>query len=408
MGMRNIRVETLLGVPVGDLQVEMVERKGIGHPDSICDAIMDRVSVELSKEYLSQFGRILHHNIDKAFLVAGDAEVRFGGGTINEPMKLIFGDRATYGVNGREVPIREIAIRTAKNWIRENLRFVDPGGPDVMDGPHMTYQMEIKPGSAELVDIFSRSAIGANDTSAAVGYWPMTETERLVRETEQFINSRTFKEEFPEAGEDVKVMGVRLGRELNLTVAVAFVDQYIESEEQYFRRKRQLYDAVTGFLSRRTTMEKISFDLNTLDEPGRGVGGIYLSVLGTSAESGDSGQIGRGNKVNGVISINRPMGTEAAAGKNPVSHVGKIYTIFTHQVAQKVFEEVEGIREVYIWMVSQIGKPIDEPVTAAQIVLAKGARRSAVERRVRDVVDRELAGIDVFCRSLAEGKYTVC
>jgi len=406
--MRNIRIETLAGVPVGDLQVEMVERKGIGHPDSICDAIMDRVSVDLSKEYLSQFGRILHHNIDKAFLVAGDADVQFNGGEIREPMKLIFGDRATYGINGREVPIREIAIRTAKNWIRENLRFVDPGGADAMDGPHMTYQMEIKPGSAELVDIFSRSTMGANDTSAAVGYWPMTETERLVRETEQFINSRTFKEDFPEAGEDVKVMGVRLGRELRLTAAVAFVDKFIPNEDHYFRRKKELYDAVMTFLSRRTTMEKISFDLNTLDEPGRGVGGIYLSVLGTSAESGDSGQIGRGNKVNGVISINRPMGTEAAAGKNPVSHVGKIYSVFTHQVAQKVFEEVEGIREVYIWMVSQIGKPIDEPVTAAQIILAKGARRSAVERRVRDVVDRELAGIDLFCRNLAEGKYSVC
>jgi S-adenosylmethionine synthetase len=406
--MRNIRVETLSGLPVGELQVEMVERKGIGHPDSICDAIMDRVSVELSKEYLSQFGRILHHNIDKAFLVAGDAEVRFGGGVIREPMKLVFGDRATYGLNGREVPIREIAIRTAKNWLRDNLRFVDPGGADTLDGPHMTYQLEIKPGSAELVDIFSRSSIGANDTSAAVGYWPMTETERLVQETEQFINSRTFKEEFPEAGEDVKVMGVRLGRELRLTTAVAFVDRFVESENHYFRRKQALYEAVMTFLSRRTTMEKIAFDLNTLDEPGRGVGGIYLSVLGTSAESGDSGQIGRGNKVNGVISINRPMGTEAAAGKNPVSHVGKIYTIFTHQVAQKVHEEVEGIREVYVWMVSQIGKPIDEPMTAVQVILAKGARKTQIERRVRDVVDRELAGIQVFCRNLAEGKYSVC
>ncbi len=406
--MRNILVETLPGVPVGELQVEMVERKGVGHPDSICDAIMDRVSVELSKEYLSQFGHILHHNIDKAFLVAGDAEVRFGGGVIREPMKLIFGDRATFGINGREVPIREIAIKTAKDWIRENLRFVDPGRPDDQDGPHVTYQLEIKPGSAELVDIFNRDAGGANDTSAAVGYWPMTETERLVRETEQFINSRTFKEGFPEAGEDVKVMGVRLGRHLNLTAAVAFVDRFVDSEDRYFRRKTELYDAVRGFLSKRTTMEKITFDLNTLDEPGRGIGGVYLSVLGTSAESGDSGQIGRGNKVNGVIAVNRPMGTEAAAGKNPVSHVGKIYTIFTHQVAQRIVEEVPGIREVYVWMVSQIGKPIDHPVTAAQMILAKGVRKSAVERRVREVLDRELAGINVFCRDLAAGKYTVC
>ncbi|HYM69171.1 MAG TPA: methionine adenosyltransferase [bacterium] len=406
--MRNILVETLSGVPVGDTQVEMVERKGIGHPDSICDAIMDRVSVELSKEYLSQFGHILHHNIDKAFLVAGDAQVRFGGGTIREPMKLIFGDRAAYGLNGRELPIREIAIRTAKNWIRENLRFVDPGGSDDHDGPHMTYQNEIKPGSAELVDIFSRDTGGANDTSAAVGYWPMTETERLVRETEQYINSRTFKEEFPEAGEDVKVMGVRMGRELRLTAAVAFVDRFVEGEADYFRRKQALYDAVMAFLARRTTMDKVAFDLNTLDEPGRGINGVYLSVLGTSAESGDSGQIGRGNKVNGVIAINRPMGTEAAAGKNPVSHVGKIYSIFTHLVAQKVYEEVPGVREVYVWMVSQIGKPIDQPVTAAQIILDKGLRKSAVTRRVREVLDRELAGIHVFCRDLAEGKYTVC
>lgn len=406
--MRNILVEILPGVPVGKLQVEMVERKGVGHPDSICDAIMDRVSIELSKEYLSQFGHILHHNIDKAFLVAGEAEVRFGGGRIIEPMKLIFGDRATYGVGGRELPIREIAINTAKNWIRENLRFVDPGASGDQDGPHVTYQLEIKPGSPELVDIFSRDTAGANDTSAAVGYWPMTETERLVREAEQYINSRTFKEEFPEAGEDVKVMGVRLGRALHLTAAVAFVDRFIDSEERYFRRKRELYDAVMAFLSKRTAMEQITFDLNTLDEPGRGIGGVYLSVLGTSAESGDSGQIGRGNKVNGVISINRPMGTEAAAGKNPVSHVGKIYSIFTHQVAQKVYEEVPGIEEVYIWMVSQIGKPIDQPVTAAQVILAKGVRRSAVERRVREVVDRELAGINVFCRDLAAGKYSVC
>jgi S-adenosylmethionine synthetase len=406
--MRTMFIETLPGKPVAERDVEMVERKGVGHPDSICDAIMDRVSIGLSREYLSQFGHILHHNIDKAFLVAGEAEVRFGGGTIREPMKLIFGDRATYGMHGRELPIREIAIKTAKDWFRENLRFVDPGGPDELDGRHVTYQMEIKPGSAELVDIFNRDTTGANDTSAAVGYWPMTETERLVRETEQFINSRTFKEDFPEAGEDVKVMGVRLERELRLTGAVAFVDRFIDSEARYFQRKRDLYDAVMQFLSSRTTMDRIIFDLNTLDEPGRGLGGVYLSVLGTSAESGDSGQIGRGNKVNGVIAINRPMGTEAAAGKNPVSHVGKIYTIFTHQVAQKVYEEVEGVREVYIWMVSQIGKPIDQPVTAVQIILGKGTRRAAVERRVRDVVDRELAGINVFCRDLAAGKYTVC
>ncbi len=400
--MRQITVEVLSGKPVSEHQVEIVERKGVGHPDSICDAIMERVSIELSREYLRRCGAILHHNIDKAFLVAGTAEVRLGGGRILEPMRLIFGDRATYEIDGQRVPIEEIAVSTAKRWIRENLRFVDPE-------EHVRYDVQIKPGSPELVDIFRREVPGANDTSAAVGYAPLTETERLVLLTERYMNSPAFKEQFPEAGEDIKVMGCRRGDELSLTAAVAIVDRFIDSEETYFRRKAQMHEAVEEYIrSEARALRKISLALNTLDMPGRGLGGMYLSVTGTSAEGGDSGQIGRGNKVNGVIALNRPMGTEAAAGKNPVSHVGKIYTILTHQVADRIYREVPGIREVYVWLLSQIGAPIDQPqVAAAQIILEKRARRAVAVRRVREILERELGNIPQLTRELAEGKYPV-
>lgn len=401
--MRQITVEVLSGKPVSEHEVEIVERKGVGHPDSICDAIMDRVSIALSKEYQKQFGVILHHNIDKAFLVAGDAEIRLGGGRVTDPMRLIFGDRATYSLNGKSIPINDIAISTAKRWIKEHLRFVDPD-------EHVVYDVQIKQGSPELVDIFSRDVPGANDTSAAVGYAPLTETERLVLSTENYMNSPAFKALFPEAGEDIKVMGFRRGKELNLTSAVAFVDKFVDSEDAYFRRKGQMHEAVEEFISGEVkTLGKVSLSLNTLDQRGRGLGGMYLSVTGTSAESGDSGQIGRGNKVNGVIALNRPMGTEAAAGKNPVSHVGKIYTVMTHQVAARIYQEVRGIREVYVWMLSQIGSPIDQPkVAAAQIILEKRARQSAATRKVRDVLERELAGIGALTRQLAEGAFPVC
>lgn len=400
--MRNIVVETLPGLPVSEHEVELVERKGVGHPDSICDAIMERVSIALSQEYLKRTGTILHHNIDKALLVAGESEIRLGGGVIKQPMRLIFGDRATYLADDVEIPVPEIAINTAKAWIRQNLRFVDPEA-------HVTYQVEIKPGSPELVDIFRREVIVANDTSAAVGYAPLTETETLVLEVERYINSPDFKARFPEAGEDVKVMGFRRGRELHLTIAVAFVDRFIDSEETYFRRKREMQDAIEDYVRSRTTFERISFSLNHLDQPGRGLGGMYLSVLGTSAESGDSGQIGRGNRVNGVIALNRPMGTEAAAGKNPVSHVGKIYTILTHQAANKIYAEVPGLREVYVWMCSQIGEPIDQPkIAACQLILEKGVRKSRVLRQVREILDRELSNIKQLTWELAEGKYPVC
>ena len=399
--MRNTSVEFFSGKPVSEHEVEIVERKGVGHPDSICDAIMERVSIALSKEYLQRFGAILHHNIDKALLVAGAADVAFGGGRVTEPMRLIFGDRATAVVNGEHVPVGDIAVATARVWFRENLRFVDPE-QDVI------YDVQIKPGSPELVDIFKRDMPGANDTSAAVGYAPLTQTEEIVRRVEQLMNSRTFKEDFPEAGEDIKIMGFRQGQELSLTAAVAFVDRFLDGEAAYFRRKQEMHDAVHDFVLRHTTFDGVRLDINTLDQPGRGLGGVYLTVTGTSAESGDSGQIGRGNKVNGVISLNRPMGTEAAAGKNPVSHVGKIYTIMTHQVAARIYEEVPGVREVYVWMLSQIGAPIDRPkIAAAQIIPARGARKSVLRRRTLEILERELANINFLTRELAEGRYPV-
>lgn len=400
--MRHITVEVLGGKPVAEHEVEIVERKGVGHPDSICDAIMERVSIDLSREYLREFGTILHHNIDKAFLVAGNAEIRLGGGRITEPMRLIFGDRATYELKGRRIPIAEIATATAKRWIGEHLRFVDPE-------EHVRYDVQIKPGSPELVDIFNRTVPVANDTSGAVGYAPLTETERLVLQTENYMNSPQFKQQFPEAGEDIKVMGFRRGGDLNLTTAVAVVDRFIDAEETYFRRKQQMQEAVEEFIRAEVKdLQRVGVHLNTLDERGRSLGGMYLSVTGTSAESGDSGQIGRGNKVNGVIALNRPMGTEAAAGKNPVSHVGKIYTIMTHQVASRIYAEVGGIREVYVWMLSQIGSPIDQPkIAAVQIMLKKRAREAPAKRQVAEIMERELANINRLTHELAEGKYPV-
>jgi len=402
--MRNILVNGSKRTPLEKQQIEIVERKGVGHPDSMCDAIMDQVSVGLSRAYIEKFGTIMHHNADKSLLVAGNVECRFGGGVVNEPMLLIFGDRATFEVDGESIPVKEIAIQTAKNWLRENLRFVDPE-------EHMKYQVELKPGSQGLTDIFKRKEymLGANDTSAAVGYAPLTRTENMVLDTERYVNSGDFKKRFPEAGEDVKVMGFRNGANLNLTVAMAFVDRFVDSEKDYMRKKADIHADVQEFANAKGTFEKVVVDLNNLDVEGRGVDGVYLTVLGTSADGADSGQVGRGNKVNGVISLNRPIGTEAAAGKNPVSHVGKIYNALSHQIARSVVETVPEVEETYIWLLSQIGKPIDQPaIAAAQVVMNDGASLdNKVQSRITEVIDGELAEIEDFCKKLTYGKISV-
>lgn len=401
--MRNILVNGSKRTPLEKQQIEIVERKGVGHPDSMCDAIMDQVSVGLSRAYLEKFGTIMHHNADKSLLVAGNVESRFGGGVVKEPMLLIFGDRATFEVDGVSIPVEEIAIQTAKDWLKQNLRFVDPE-------VHMKYQVELKPGSQGLTDIFKRKEcmLGANDTSAAVGYAPLTRTENMVLDTERYVNSGDFKKRFPEAGEDVKVMGFRNGANLNLTVAMAFVDRFVDSEKDYMRKKADIHADVQEFANAKGAFEKVVVDLNNLDVEGRGVDGVYLTVLGTSADGADSGQVGRGNKVNGVISLNRPIGTEAAAGKNPVSHVGKIYNALTHQIARSVVEKVPEVEETCIWLLSQIGNPIDQPaIAAAQVVLNSGCSLEKVQGRITEVIDGELANIEDFCKQLTYGKISV-
>ncbi|WP_455364280.1 methionine adenosyltransferase [[Eubacterium] cellulosolvens] len=401
--MRNIWVNELKQVPLEKRPIEICERKGIGHPDTICDALMNEVSIELSKEYLKRFGSIMHHNVDKGLLVAGEVERRFGGGKVTKPMLLVFGDRATFTVDDDEVPVKDITINTAKKWFQENLRFVDPDA-------HLKYQFEIKRGSTALTDIFRRKGelYEANDTSAAVGFSPLTKTERIVLETEQFINSPDFKQSFPESGEDIKVMGVRRDNVLHLTVAMAFVDRYIQNEDYYFKRKDEILDQIYEFINNKVDFE-VKIELNTLDRKGRGMDGMYLTVLGTSADDGDCGQVGRGNRVNGIIPLNRPSGSEAAAGKNPVSHVGKIYNLLSHKIANEIVKKVSGLTEVYVWLVSQIGVTIDQPILAtAEIIPDNNIQVKEVFKEVQEVIESEFTNIKEFCNDLIYGKVKVC
>lgn len=403
--MRDILVERLKGSSVSERKVEIVERKGLGHPDSICDSIMESISLALSKEYMGRFGTILHHNIDKGLLVAGGVERRFGGGRVTEPMRLIIGDRATFKFGDEEIPVGDIAISTAKQWFKDNLRFVE-------SELNVEYQLEMRQTSDELQDIFLRGdkVFEANDTSAAVGYAPMTETERIVLESELYLNSNEFKERFPETGEDIKIMGFRKDRELALTIAMPLIDRFIMDESAYFTKKEIVYKAMKEFiLDKCNHFGKVDVYFNTLDRKGRGLHGIYMSVTGTSAEDADSGEVGRGNRVNGIIALNRPSAAEAAAGKNAVSHVGKIYNILTHKMAQTIYEGVDGIKEIYVWLASQIGSPVDQPaVISAQVLLEHRVSFDSVSKKIKDIIDRELSEMNLFCQELLEGKYPVC
>ena len=396
-------VEELSHAPADLQPIELVERKGKGHPDSICDAIAEQVSLSLCREYLATFSRILHHNADKALLVAGRTQPKPGGGQVLEPMRLVVGDRAVSQWAGKRLDVGGIAEASARQWLRDNLRFVDPA-------LHLVFQNELKEGSPELTDIFAREVVGANDTSAAVGYAPLSETERLVLEAENWLNSTDTQRQFPEIGEDVKVMGVRRHRELFLTVAVALVDRFVVDVPTYFQRKDEIRETLTRHLAGKLQgLDRVTVQLNTLDDPERGESGVYLTVLGTSAEGGDCGQVGRGNRVNGLIPLNRPISNESAAGKNPISHVGKIYTLLSHHLANEVIGRVDGVAEIYIWLCSQIGQPIHTPLIAAsQLILRDRVVLTDVQADVETILNEQLAGIYEFTDRLVQGEFPVC
>ncbi len=388
-----------MGIPTFKKRFEFVERKGIGHPDTICDLVMDQISVELSKLYLKETGAIQHHNMDKSMLVAGQTENKFGGGKVTKPMKFVIGDRATFEAKGKKLLIEDLAVTTAKSWFENNLRYVQD--------EHIQYQLEIGTSSQELCSIFKTSeSFVANDTSTLVGYAPFTKTESAVLETEQYINSKKFKTEFPESGEDVKVMGFRKKNDLEVTIAIAFVDSYVNSEAHYFTRKNEMKQSIDEF-HKGGDFDKVNISINNLDSKNKGFEGLYLTVLGTSADSADSGQVGRGNMVNRVISTCRPAGAEAIAGKNPVSHIGKIYNAMSFKLAEQIHNDLPDI-EVLVWMYNVIGKPVNEPqAIVVQPISENKLDVSKLKNQINEIVEKNLDKMNEFCMDLALGKIEI-
>jgi len=402
----NIVVERLETSPITRKNVEFVERKGLGHPDYIADAIAESVSRALCREYLKRFGEVLHHNVDKVLVVGGQSKPKFGGGEVLAPIYVLVAGRATTEVKTESgatevVPVGPIVLEASKEWIRSNFRFLDPE-------KHVIVDYKIGKGSADLVSIFKRRKEypGANDTSLGVGFAPLSDTERLVLEVERYLNSPKVKSELPMVGEDVKVMAARVGSRIELTVAVAFVSRFIAGGREYLNAKEEVKRRIED-LAAKTTDKEVVVYVNTGDDPSAvDESGCYLVVTGTSAEHGDDGATGRGNRVNGLITPTRPMSMEAAAGKNPVNHVGKLYNVVAYRSAVKIVEET-GVEEAYVKLLSQIGRPINDPLVAYVGVVADESSFARAKGEIEGIIREQLDSITKLLPEFIEGKVSI-
>jgi len=385
-----IFIEKLHQKPVCDQKIEIVERKGIGHPDSLTDAICEASSRVLSQYYLEKEGFICHHNLDKGLLVGGVSNPVFGGGEIIERPDAIIAGTATI-INSID-DIKKLIYEEVDRYFDSNLRLADKLNPEIF--------VRIHPGSQDLVNIFKRFSKGeiplANDTSFGVGFAPMSTLENIVYNAERLLNSAETKKKYPFIGEDIKVMGSRNDGNIELTVAIAFISKFVPSLEEYYNQKEKIRE----LLEKKFKVDRMIVSVNTSDQKDS----IYLTVTGTSWENGDDGQVGRGNRANGLITPCRPMSLEAVAGKNPISHVGKIYNLKAQEIANKL-HNIFDVREVQVELLSKIGKPINDPFLGIKYISNGDFKQRDAEQIISESLSNE--GFDDLIQKLLKGSVSV-
>src|SRR3989442_6500121 len=328
---RNISVEELIHTPIEEQPTEIVERKAIGHPDSVADGLAETVSQALSRMYKEKFGRILHHNTDQVEVVGGQSAPKFGGGAFLEPAYVLLCGRATTSVNGERLPYRRVAVHAAKEYLQKACTNLNVDDDVIID-------CKIGQGSVDLRGLYDTRKQLANDTSFGVSFAPYSETERLALQTEELING-PLKKDLKEVGQDIKVMAVRNGEKIRVTIAAAMVDRYIPDKDHYRSVLAELKERVLDNAVKHTDRE-VAVDINTGDNVDAGI--FYLTVTGLSWENRDDGSVGRANRNTGLITPYRPMSLEAAAGKNPVTHVGELYNILAFDAGHPIAKELAG------------------------------------------------------------------
>jgi S-adenosylmethionine synthetase len=363
--------------------VEFVERKGTGHPDTICDHLAEELARELASAYLEHTGRVQHFNVDKAVLAAGSIDVGFGGGTHTKASRLVLVGKADFSKAWKPDP-----EYLAERYTQKLLELLPDATPDAF-----TVEVWLNQSSVDLQQVIDRASGAplANDTSFAAVSTPRSDLEDMVHRVENHLNTPEFRAVVP-VGRDIKVMGARIDGDAMLTVAAPVMASAVANRAAYDDVVVAVHDAAWGIGSH-LFGDGLVVNVNQADAEDS----HYLTLSGTSAEAGDDGQVGRGNRFGGLITPYRPMSLEAAAGKNPAAHVGKTYHAVGADIAARLMAET-GVTEVTVRLLSSIGHPVTDP-QAAHIELVGDHDEAHVASVVKEcfedwqgVRDRLIAG----------------
>lgn len=251
-----------------------------------------------------------------------------------------------------------------------------------------------------LADLPELKKLVANDTSLGCAYAPLSRLEKFVLKIEGVLNSNSYKKENPWCGTDIKVMGNRIERDVSITLCVPQIAKFVRNNDEYKNNTKKIRELVKKVVKEFFPGSGVSVSLNTRDH--FDTNELYLTAIGSSIESGDEGLVGRGNRINGLISNNRPMSIEGACGKNPVYHVGKLYNLCALNIAQKINQMTDSYTEVFL--VSQSGQDLLRPWK----VVVKLESNNFSEKELEPVIVKELDSIPNITKMLLAGKMSLC
>lgn len=402
----NLIVERAVSPP-SDLTI--VERKGWGHPDTLADHLAERLSRVYSRYTLAEFGVVLHHNFDKLGLLGGSSEVRYGSGRMVDPVRVLVNGRAARVCGGVAIPVDELISEEVVAFFAERLPELDgflaielnvtsnssPGAVLTSNAaPDRTRWFA--PASAD--DLRERRHLFANDTSLGTGWAPHNRVEAFVRTlADHFSGPDGFGASRTWCGADVKVMAHGLADELDVVLAVPQKCAYVTSRGEYLVNKEDVLAEFEQLAAQDLPEVRARSRLNTRDIPDNDE--LYLTYTGSSIESGDEGVVGRGNRVNGLITPLRPMNVEGANGKNPVYHVGKLYNVAASRIAQRLHEATGAYAEVHL--ISATGQRLDRPWRIV-IRLAEGGEELA-DDKLRALLLETLDAFPVLTEEILSG-----
>lgn len=391
-------------------QEEIVEKKGLGHPDTLADDLAERLSVKYANYTLYKYGAILHHNFDKLGLLGGAVYVRFGKGHLVKPIKVLLTGRASTKFGKENIPVKKLLTEWTRDFFKERLPLIDVNKDLAI---HFYLSTQSSPGKTEekkaikgarkfwfkprgLKDLPELKRLFANDTSLGVGYAPPSVLEKFVVDIENSLNSEKFKKENPWIGSDIKILGFCYHNDVYITLCIPQIAHFVKNLKEYKKNLKKARHYIQR-LSKKYLIKNLKIYINTRDD--FRVSEIYLTAIGSSIESGDEGLVGRGNRINGIISPTKPMAIEGSKGKNPVYHVGKLYYICAFKLAEKIYQKYKIHNEVYL--LSQSGRDLLDPWV---IVVNIPHKAIGVKKEIKKLINREIKKMPLITKELLQNK----